>query len=428
EQTNVLLRNPLVKTTEEKSSHLVGFQITEDEVEKAAFVKEAEAYLTKASEIAEQSGDLAREMGLRHLRTQQNVAIGNGLPEKDAKEVVQYYKKSQDYQTYISAASAYINLLQQRDQGQKGYDQINDIFKLGHRKIEEGGFYLITRGFELCNKTFLIESRKPGVSWMVDKLEGVFEQIVQALDLIEEHHEAFGRDLIDRFRSAFINFEPISHFQIRVYLGYQYQEIKAMRIGALLNEDPLTLRLAENLLRSVESKNNPLNFMLAEWDDFKNVPNQVRNNTLNKCIDISKGDLPLAAQHLDFSYRNLRSYITFKEVNRLGFFLDMQQTNNKQLEQGIRYMFYDLYKNGTIFEVVFDMPKFLVETAHDGFFSQDLEEALKIKGTTAKKYIKIMIEVGLIKQEKGVGRKHFYRLIRENVMTRLGKDQATLIK
>ena len=90
-------------------------------------------------------------------------------------------------------------------------------------------------------------------------------------------------------------------------------------------------------------------------------------------------------------------------------------------------MFFDLYKKGTIFEVVFDMPKFLVNHAQEGFFSSDLEEKLHIKGTTAKKYIKIMIENGIIRQDKNTGRKHFYRLIRENVMNRLGQDQATLI-
>ena len=91
-------------------------------------------------------------------------------------------------------------------------------------------------------------------------------------------------------------------------------------------------------------------------------------------------------------------------------------------------MFYDLYKKGTIFEVVFDMPKFLVNYAKSGFYSQDLEQELDIKGTTAKKYIKIMMEIGLIRQDKTTGRKHYYRLVRENVMNRLGKDQNTLIQ
>ncbi|MEO1589073.1 MAG: helix-turn-helix domain-containing protein, partial [Bacteroidota bacterium] len=240
--------------------------------------------------------------------------------------------------------------------------------------------------------------------------------------------ESIGKSLIENFRKVFIKFEPVSHFHIKVYYRYQLAEIQIMRIGAIINEDPVSLNVADNLLGSISDKNNPLSFMNADWSEFKSVPNSVRNKTLNKCINISKGDLPLAAEHLDFSYRNLRSYITFKEVNRLGFFLDMQQTSNRQLEQGIRYMFYDLYKKGTIFEVVFDMPKFLVNYAKSGFYSQDLEQELDIKGTTAKKYIKIMMEIGLIRQDKTTGRKHYYRLVRENVMNRLGKDQNTLIQ
>ncbi|MEL7339048.1 MAG: hypothetical protein AAGM67_01075, partial [Bacteroidota bacterium] len=63
-----------------------------------------------------------------------------------------------------------------------------------------------------------------------------------------------------------------------------------------------------------------------------------------------------------------------------------------------------------------------------GFFSSDLEGELNIKGTTAKKYIKIMAEIGLITQDKNMGRKHFYRVNRDAIMKRLGKDQATMIK
>ncbi len=110
----------------------------------------------------------------------------------------------------------------------------------------------------------------------------------------------------------------------------------------------------------------------------------------------------------------------------MGFFLDEKDTKSRQLEQGIRLMFFDLYKRGTIFEVVFDMPRFLVEHIKGGFSSQDLEEALDIKGTTAKKYIKIMMEVDLIKLERSVGRKHFYKLRKDNIMNRLGQEQRVL--
>lgn len=220
--------------------------------------------------------------------------------------------------------------------------------------------------------------------------------------------------------------EPATHFNAKVYLRYQFYEMKVLRLTAIARGDRLGQLVAEKLIHEMSQENNPLSFVRADWEEFKDVPNSVRNKMLNKCISISKGDLPLAADHLDFSYRNLRSYITFKEVNRLGFFLDKQETNNKQLENGIRLMFFDLYKRGTIFEVVFDMPKFLVEHAKSGFSSQDMEETLDIKGTTAKKYIKIMIDIGVIKLERSVGRKHFYKLRKDNVMTRLGKETAVV--
>ncbi|MEL6254109.1 MAG: hypothetical protein AAFR87_19020 [Bacteroidota bacterium] len=265
---------------------------------------------------------------------------------------------------------------------------------------------------------------------MVEILDEFFDKVAEIIDSIEENLEFYSKSQIDELLSIYTDLEPASHFSIRAYFKYQLYELKSLRVTALVNKDAIALRLSEQLLKTFQNKDNPLSFIQGDWKEgeFKDVPNSVRNKTINKCINISKGDLPLAAEHLNFSYRNLRSYITFKEVNRLGFFLSMQLTNNKQLEQGIRYMFYDLYKAGTIFEVVFDMPKFLVENAQDGFFAQDLEQKLNIKGTTAKKYIKIMIEKGIIRQDKATGRKHFYRLIRENVMNRLGKEQAMMIR
>ncbi len=314
--------------------------------------------------------------------------------------------------------------------GTKSFELIQEAFKFANRKYEQGqgGFSLTLGLFKLTNDLLLEEIKRPGVSWIVSILDQLFLNIIEAIEVLKAEWEKIGKSLTEAFREEFLRFEPISHFNLKVYLSYQLYEIKVMRLGAIVNDDKISLGLADKLLSELENENNPLSFIKTDWDEFKNVPNHVRNSTLNKCINISKGDLPLAAEHLDFSYRNLRSYITFKEVNRLGYFLDLKLTNNWQLEQGIRFMFYDLYKNGTIFEVVFDMPKFLVEHAHTGFFSSDLEENLSIKGTTAKKYIKIMIEIGLIRQDKNTGRKHFYRVERENVMKRLGKDQATMIR
>lgn len=403
------------------------YGMTDDTLEQASFGKSALHHAEQSASLAEACRDHVGEMNGRTQRARILVETSQHATEKDIKELVQYFKKRQDYPSYLAGMHTYVDLLDQNGHSDKIHDLLLDIFKLGNKRIDQGGFYLINGALELANRIMLAETHKPGVSWMVEVLNGFFDRVTEVIDTLEDNLELFGKSLVERFRLNFIEFEPISHFNIKVYLRYQLYEMKMARIGAIITGDGTTQKLLENLISEMEYDNNPMSFIKADWDEFKLVPNSVRNSTLNKCINISKGDLPLAAEHLDFSYRNLRSYITFKEVNRLGFFLDMQQTTNKQLEQGIRYMFYDLYKNGTIFEVVFDMPRFLVKFAQSGFFSQDLERELNIKGTTAKKYIKIMVEIGLIRQDKTTGRKHYYRLIRENVMTRLGKDQATLI-
>ncbi|RMG31885.1 MAG: hypothetical protein D6730_00750 [Bacteroidetes bacterium] len=404
------------------------YHMTNDDLEQASFAKYAQRYIDRAIELAEQTHDQVNLMLLRLEKGEIAVSTQSQLTEKETKEVVQFFKKSASYPLYIRAINNYIKLLQRNDTANKTYDLLTDVFKLGSKRMEQGGFYLICCGLRLANDVFLEETEKPGVSWMIHLLDSFFERLKKVIDSMDEYIPRVGKSLIETFRSEFIRFEPVSHFNIKTYFIYQLYEIKMMRIGAMLYGDQHSLTLANKLIAELDNPNNPLHFIHADWEEFKKVPNTVRNNTLNKCISISKGDLPLAAEHLDFSYRNLRSYITFKEVNRLGFFLDLQQTDNKQLEQGIRYMFYDLYKRGTIFEVVFDMPKFLVKYAKKGFYSQDLERELNIKGTTAKKYIKIMMEIKLIRQDKTTGRKHYYRLIRENIMNRLGKDLNTLIE
>lgn len=398
-----------------------------DHVEQEHFGNQAIKHIDAAIELAESAK--AKPMAMQYKLHQANISIdsGNPITEKDLKDIVQYYKKSRDYPRYIQSLQSLIHLLDRNGHAFKSFDIVSDLFKFGNKRLDEGGFYLILEGFKLATDVFTHEAQLPGVSWMVQKLDGFFERIKEVIDYIHEHNELIGASQVKAFQQEYLRFELVSNFNIIVFYQYQLYALKIMQIVALLNGDSAQIDMMNMLIKKLENDNNPLSFIKGEWGEFKDVPNDVRNKTLNTCINISKGDLPLAAEHLDFSYRNLRSYITFKEVNRLGFFLDISETNNRQLEQGIRYMFYDLYKQGTIFEVVFDMPKFLVNHANSGFYSQDLEKELNIKGTTAKKYIKIMMEIELIRQDKATGRKHFYRLIRENVMKRLGADPSSLI-
>lgn len=370
-----------------------------------------------------------QDQSMRYRLIRVNISAQGGIPqtEKEVKEILSFFRRGMHYPTFLEANRVFMLIHDLNGNGIKAMDLFADIFKQGHRRMEQGGFELLMGGLTVGNEVLGREARKSGVSWIVEELKNYFEYIKVAVDLVPDHIDDFGHDAIERFRNAFSAFEAISQFNIYTYFSYQLYQLKMLKIGAVMTKDKVSEQVVNRLLSNLTHENNPLSFITGDWEEFKEVPNAVRNKTLNQCINISKGDLPLAAEHLDFSYRNLRSYITFKEVNRLGFFLDISQTTNRQLEQGIRFMFYDLYKNGTIFEVVFDMPKFLVNHAKKGFYSSDLEKELNIKGTTAKKYIKIMGEIGLIKQDKTTGRKHFYRLNRENVMKRLGQDQKTLI-
>ena len=394
----------------------------------------AEEHITRFNYQIQQASNLVEGLNDAYFATQHRlqvmqakVAIGQQLPEKDFKELLTQFRRGNDYLSFMAGLKPYGTMLAKHDMGTKVLDSILEGFKLGKKKIEEGGFYLLNKSFQLANELFLQEIKKPGVSWLINSLDKFFEEIVEIIETLPTQAEQVGKQNIEDFQASFLAFEPLSHHQINVYFKYQLYTLKLMQIGAELSGDPIAKQLGNQLIKELENSNNPLHFINATWSEFKDIPNKVRNSTLNKCINITKGDLPLAAEHLDFSYRNLRSYITFKEVNRLGLFLSLQETDNKQLETGIRYMFYDLYKKGTIFEVVFDMPSFLVKYSRTGFFSQNLEEELKIKGTTAKKYIKIMMEIGLISQDKNSGRKHFYRLNKENVMKRLGREQEVRI-
>ena len=358
------------------------------------------------------------------------IQSGIPTPEKEVREPMGLYKKQQQFPEYVRQLNVLARLYAHQHQYHRLADLISDGLKYSGKQTGAARYFLLLSVLRIGNLYMIRETQKPGVSWMVSRLEEYFkfyETTIQEL-FDRESMEAIGGQMFEEFRRLFQEFSPLIHFNILVFYRYQYQSTKLLALSLHKLEDESGKEIANQLIQLLNDPNNPMSLIKGDWEEFKDIPNDVRNKTLNKCIDISKGDLPLAAEQLDFSYRNLRSYITFKEVNRLGFFLDQTTTANRQLEQGIRYMFHDLYKQGTIFEVVFDMPKFLIDHLQSGFFSQDLEEVLSIKGTTAKKYIKIMASIGMIYQEKIPGRKHFYRVKKDEIMKRLGSDQATLIQ
>ncbi|MEM9897661.1 MAG: hypothetical protein AAF789_14975, partial [Bacteroidota bacterium] len=307
-------------------------------------------------------------------------------------------------------------------------DVLMDVMRRGVKRVESGGFYLIASALQLANDLYLPEIIRPGVSWMVATMDEFFELVSGVIDAIDDYLPHAGRANLDIFRAEYSRMEPASYMNIKVYLRYQFYAVKMMGVSARLMEDEIGVRQAEILEKSFSNPANPLNFILANWNgEFKDVAHDVRNKVVNRCITISKGDLPLAAEHLDdFSYRNLRSYITFNEVHRLGYFMETKTTTNRQLEHAIRLLMHDLYENGTIFEVVFDVPKFLVEYG-DGFYAEEMEVAMEIKSTTAKKYINVMVDNKFLIKDKSRGRKHYFYLDRDLVMKRLASDSSTLI-
>lgn len=398
---------------------------------------EVEAQITRATQYFERALTVATELafplvtaGLKAERIQATLEANAPVTEKEVREPVAIYKKLQNFSAYAEQLTQQATYLAGQEQWAKLSDVVFEILKFAGKQQGAARYYLLLSGLRMGNHHMKQELLKPGVSWIVGKLDEYFSFYEAAIqEILElESMDAIGGQMFEEFRKLFSSFRPLIDFNINVYYRYQYQSVNMLTLSLKLQDDQRGQEIAKELTALFDHQNNPMNIVKADWEDFKDVPNSVRNRTLNKCIDISKGDLPLAAEQLDFSYRNLRSYITFKEVNRLGFFLDQSTTTNRQLEQGIRFMFHDLYKKGTIFEVVFDMPKFLVDHVNSGFYSQDLEEALDIKGTTAKKYIKIMASIGMIYQEKIPGRKHFYRVRKDEIMKRLGSDQATLIE
>ncbi len=333
------------------------------------------------------------------------------------------FRKQGDLTGQVAVSQVIVRQLAGAGNVRRATQYLSDQIRQGSRRNDSSAAYIASSMLEVITPVLDLQSQIPGISAFVEGAEIIFENLATLLNQLERNLANTGITELKRFRKAYQNFSGIGSFHIRIYFRYQYFALKLQRLQAILQNDEETLAFTEHFLREIEAPSSPLFLLRGDWEDFRNLDKDVRNRIINKGISITKGDLPAAADHLGFSYRNLRSYITFNEVNRLGNFLDETSTRNKNLEKGIRLMLHDLYQMGTIFEVVFDIPQFLVQRGIKGFSARDMELSLEIKGTTAKKYIRIMCEIGLIEYEKSVGRKHLYFLNRERAMKRLGKEE-----
>ncbi len=316
---------------------------------------------------------------------------------------------------FVSAVEAAFRL----GQIVRAVDQLNEGFAFGRTHLGEGGFALVLHLLRYTNDLLLEEIKRPGVSWVSDHLEPVFGQLEALHEALAQHVEVIGREKFAFYQREFLRFEPLSKRHIRVYLRYQYQQIKLLQLSALFSRDEQAQQLASQLLQHLNQPTNPLMLLIqARWQDFREVPNEVRNQVLNRCITIAKGDLPKASEHLDFSYRNLRSYITVGGVKRLGFFLDELDTPSRPLELGTRLLLNDLFEAGTSLDILFDLPAFIVRHASTGFTVGDMENELNVKYSTAKKYIKLLIDFSLIKVDRSPHRKGFYVVLRDRILSR----------
>ena len=63
--------------------------------------------------------------------------------------------------------------------------------------------------------------------------------------------------------------------------------------------------------------------------------------------------------------------------------------------------------------------------ANTGFHAGEMERKLDIKYNTAKKYLKIMTEMGLVELDKTQGKKNHYRIAKDRIMARYLKEEES---
>jgi len=271
------------------------------------------------------------------------------------------------------------------------------------------------------------EFQRPGVSPLLNSLPAYLDLHSRFLLLEENFVEETGMSLFSVYQQEFKLVDEVAKNNIHAHLSMYILQLKVLSISCKFNHDQSGYDIAKQVIRKIENPLSPLHFLNGKWEDFKDVPSDIRNKIINQSISITKGDLPAAAEHLKFSYRNIRSYISLNEVNRLGNFLKEQNTSSRSLEEGIRLLFHDLYMKGHIFEVVFDMPAFLVRKSGTGFTAKDMELDLGVKPSTTKKYIRLLLETGMIENNKSEGKKASYKISIDKIMRRYAEEKSKKI-
>lgn len=347
------------------------------------------------------------------------------------------WEKSTELVHYLKAVGCFRPLIQLGDFFVTVWTNV-DLIGMAEKYLVQNIQYLLNRkeSFEAepivyllkrLNELYLREFSRPGVSPYINSLPAYVELHSRFLILQENFVLETGMSLFRVYQQEFKKVEESTRHNIHAHMAMYGLQLRLLAISCKFNDDTNGYEIARQVLRKIENPLNPLYFLNGKWNDFKEVPSDVRNKIINQSISITKGDLPAAAEHLKFSYRNLRSYIALNEVNRLGNFLNEHSTSSRSLEEGIRLIFHDLYLKGHIFEVVFDMPAFFVRKSGTGFTTKEMEYELEVKPSTAKKYILILLETGMIEHNKSGGTKSSFKISVENIMRRNAEDKSRRI-
>lgn len=333
------------------------------------------------------------------------------------KDLAVWFRKDGNYQKYAETLCYAVAACEQAELWDKAIDYLAEQIESLVKKLPEGGCETIVILLGTFTKILNHALYTNRLKFIAERGHHYFQLFVRFNDYCYQNPQQVGSRLWERYVGVFRNCKILANNEIHVYLSYHQESIKVLAISAQLAQNTHTGALAQDLLNAIADSKNPANIFTGKWKCFADEPVKLRNRILNQCVSIARGDLPRAAELLDFSYRNLRSYLSQNEVDRLGNFLTDIQTEMPALEQGIRKMLYELHLQGTLYEIIFDLPIFLVKY-HKGFSLSTFVEALDLKYNTASKYLKGLTQIGLIRCERLGEEKSFYTLEKETIFTR----------
>jgi hypothetical protein len=281
-------------------------------------------------------------------------------------------------------------------------DALHEGHKYASKKQGFGGGYVVHRLFDYATAVFLREKVRYGISWIIEHLPDYFRLQEQYLkSLTPEILAQMGQTEWNQYRLTFLKFNEVAGLHSRTFLRYQLFTIKVMECSAVLAGDTIGAEYASLMWQEWHSPMNPLSLLQADWQDAKDVGDRFQNILLNRAVTMMKGDLPRTAEHLPFSYRNLRNYVALGQINRLGFFAQMNETAQKSLETGIRWLLAEIFQDRKEIEGLFDLPRFLVHKAGQKPFDADeLCDVQGIQFAAARRYAKLFAEKGLLKPDE----------------------------